>query len=71
MSPANEPPRLVEGRDYTVEDGRWVFTEHFLRQRGYCCKSGCRNCPYGFRKDSGDMKQWHADDANSSADGRG
>jgi hypothetical protein len=23
-----------------------VFTEHFLRQRGYCCGSGCRHCPY-------------------------
>ena len=51
MSSANEPPRLVEGRDYTVENGRWVFTEYFLRQRGYCCRSGCRHCPYGFRKD--------------------
>jgi hypothetical protein len=49
MSSANEPPRLVEGRDYTVENGRWVFTEYFLRQRGYCCRSGCRHCPYGFR----------------------
>ena len=44
---------LVEGRDYYVEDGRWVFTEHFLRERGYCCESGCRHCPYGFRKPVG------------------
>ena len=43
---------LVEGRDYYVEDGRWVFTEHFLRERGYCCESGCRHCPYGFKKGS-------------------
>jgi hypothetical protein len=50
MSPP--PPRvLVEGVDYYREDGRWVFTEKFLRDRGYCCKSGCRHCPYGFVKE--------------------
>jgi hypothetical protein len=43
-------PALQEGRDYYVENGYVVFTERFLRERGYCCKSGCRHCPYGFRK---------------------
>jgi hypothetical protein len=37
---------LTEGVDYRVENGRWVFTAKFLRERGYCCGSGCRNCPY-------------------------
>jgi hypothetical protein len=37
---------LVEGVDYTVEDGKLVFTAHYLRERGHCCNSGCRNCPY-------------------------
>jgi iron complex transport system substrate-binding protein len=23
-----------------------VFTAEFMRQRGYCCGSGCRHCPY-------------------------
>ena len=41
-----EPPKLVEGVDYYVEAGRWVFTAKFLRDRGYCCDSGCRHCPY-------------------------
>lgn len=36
--------------DYYVENGFIVFTESFLRRRGYCCKSGCRHCPYGYRK---------------------
>ncbi len=27
-----------------------VFTEAFHLKRGYCCKSGCRHCPYGFKK---------------------
>lgn len=48
MAGRNEP--LVEGVDYYVEAGRWVFTEKFLRDRGHCCESGCRHCPYGFRK---------------------
>jgi hypothetical protein len=37
---------LQEGRDYYVEAGLFVFTASFLRGRGYCCESGCRNCPY-------------------------
>jgi hypothetical protein len=41
---------LVEGEDYYVENGFWVFTAHYLKKRGYCCKNGCRHCPYGFRK---------------------
>ncbi|MCO5251589.1 MAG: DUF5522 domain-containing protein [Candidatus Kapabacteria bacterium] len=23
-----------------------VFTEKYHLERGYCCKSGCRHCPY-------------------------
>jgi hypothetical protein len=41
---------LVEGQDYTIEKGCWVFTESYHRERGYCCESGCRHCPWGFRK---------------------
>ncbi len=30
-------------------DGQWmVFTEAYHLRRGYCCKSGCRHCPYGY-----------------------
>jgi len=39
---------LREETDYYVENGLMVFTAHFLRQRGYCCESGCRHCPYGY-----------------------
>jgi hypothetical protein len=45
----NLPP-LVEGEDYYLEDGKYVFTAHYLQKRGYCCESGCRHCPYGFVK---------------------
>jgi hypothetical protein len=37
---------LVAGRDYYLENGLLVFTAEFLRERGYCCESGCRHCPY-------------------------
>jgi uncharacterized protein DUF5522 len=43
---------LVEGEDYYLENGNWVFTAKYLLERGYCCRSGCRHCPYGFVKDS-------------------
>jgi hypothetical protein len=46
------PPSLVEGKDYYLEGGLIVFTEDFLKRRGFCCESGCRHCPYGFNKNS-------------------
>lgn len=42
--------KLTEGLDYYVENGMFVFTEHFHLKKGYCCKNGCRHCPYGFKK---------------------
>lgn len=44
--PGAEPPSLIEGRDYYIERGAWVFTREFLLRRGKCCSSGCRHCPY-------------------------
>jgi hypothetical protein len=41
---------LIEGVDYYVENGLFVFTAAYLRERGYCCTSGCRHCPYGFQR---------------------
>ena len=41
--------KLKEGEDYTIdESGNLVFTKEFLLRRGYCCKNGCTNCPYGY-----------------------
>jgi hypothetical protein len=42
---------LVEGEDYYLENGNWVFTAKYLLARGFCCRSGCRHCPYGFVKE--------------------
>lgn len=37
---------FAEDRDYYSEGGTVVFSESYLRRRGYCCGSGCRHCPY-------------------------
>jgi hypothetical protein len=47
----DEPPQLIAGEDYYLENGNWVFTAKYLLRRGYCCRSGCRHCPYGFVPD--------------------
>ena len=41
--------KLIEGEDFYYEGRFMVFNEKFLRERGYCCESGCRHCPWGFR----------------------
>ena len=38
-------PSLEEGDFYKI-DNFIVFTEQYHLKRGYCCKSGCRHCPY-------------------------
>ncbi|HSU28498.1 MAG TPA: cysteine-rich CWC family protein [Chitinophagaceae bacterium] len=40
---------FVEGLHYYKEDGFLVFTELYHLLRGYCCKSGCRHCVYGYK----------------------
>lgn len=50
---SNLPPdyKLIKGEDYYLDDlGRYVFTSEYLLKRGYCCESGCKHCPYGFKK---------------------
>ena len=49
-------PPLIEGVDYYLEDGLMVFTAHYLRNRGYCCESGCRHCPYGFKDEENEPR---------------
>lgn len=41
-----DPPELIEGVDYRVVEGRWIFTRSYHLRRGYCCESGCLECPY-------------------------
>lgn len=45
--------RLVEGEDfYYNEQGFRVFTEKYHLKRGFCCKNGCKHCPYGYDKNT-------------------
>ncbi len=38
---------MKEGLHYYFnEQGLMVFTERYLRERGYCCDNGCKHCPY-------------------------
>lgn len=40
---------LVENVDYYLDkSGMMVFTSEYLKERGYCCGSGCRHCPWKF-----------------------
>ncbi|MGX9985009.1 DUF5522 domain-containing protein [Chryseobacterium sp. POL2] len=42
---------IKENEDfYYNENGYKVFTATFHLKRGYCCKNGCRHCPYGYDK---------------------
>jgi hypothetical protein len=41
----------IEEPDYYWEDEKLVFTAAYLKKRGFCCRSGCRHCPYGFKQD--------------------
>ncbi|MBC7922544.1 MAG: hypothetical protein H7Z75_15800 [Ferruginibacter sp.] len=49
----DRPARGLEAEDYYVnEQGFIVFTAVYHLKRGYCCRSGCRHCPYGYKKES-------------------
>jgi len=38
---------------YVSPEGYIIFTETYLLKRGYCCKNGCKHCPYGYNKKTG------------------
>jgi hypothetical protein len=45
---SNKGKSLESDEYYTSEEGYIVFTEKYHLKRGYCCKSNCKHCPYGF-----------------------
>jgi hypothetical protein len=53
MSEYSNKPNLEQDDYYYSEEGYIVFTEKYLLKRGYCCKNGCKHCPYGFNKKTG------------------
>ena len=48
-------PQLDEGADFYWDGPYMVFTAKYLLDRGFCCQSGCRHCPYGFTKPDADQ----------------
>lgn len=59
---------LVEGLDFYWEGPYMVFSEKYLKDRGYCCESGCRHCPYGFKRDQRSDFPTGAPDDDKSTD---
>lgn len=49
--------KLCQEDYYLSEEGYIVFTESYHLKRGYCCKNGCKHCPYGFNKKLGEIKK--------------
>lgn len=43
---------LVENIDYYWKDGKMTLTAAYLLKRGYCCKLGCKHCPYETYEDA-------------------
>lgn len=41
-------PKLEKDEFYLSPEGYVVFTEKYLLKRGYCCKNGCKHCPYNY-----------------------
>ena len=47
---------LKEGEDYYFnEEGLMVFTKDYHLKRGYCCKSGCKHCPWNYKKNQANI----------------
>lgn len=48
-----------KGRDYYLDNGAIILTERYLKRRGKCCGSGCKNCPYWpqYTKDNTILKE--------------
>lgn len=53
----SKKPNLSDEDYYLSPEGYIVFTEKYHLKRGYCCKSGCKHCPYGFDKKTGQIKK--------------
>ena len=57
MSGFSKRSKLDPEDFYYSPEGYIVFTEKYHLKRGYCCKSGCKHCPYGFKPATGEVKK--------------
>jgi hypothetical protein len=46
-------PKLDPEDFYYSPEGYIIFTEKYHLKRGYCCKSGCKHCPYNYNPKTG------------------
>ncbi|MFD1142671.1 DUF5522 domain-containing protein [Larkinella insperata] len=49
LNPNSPKPRvdgLADEDYYFNEQGYLVFTAAYHLKRGYCCKNGCKHCPW-------------------------
>lgn len=53
---SNDDRTKEDEPDFYYENGLVVFTMSYHLKRGYCCKNGCRHCPYGFEKGKDDAR---------------
>ena len=41
--------QMIEGvQSYIDVDVKYVFTELYHKERGYCCGNACRHCPFQY-----------------------
>lgn len=59
MPPPKGPPpsaarftELREGIEFTWQGSSLVLTEEYLHSLGKCCQSGCRRCPWQYRREA-------------------
>ena len=57
MSGFSKKPKLTSDEFYLSPEGYMVFTEIYHLKRGYCCKNGCKHCPYGYDKKTDSFKK--------------
>ena len=64
--------KLIPKIDFYLDaDGNMVFTKEYHLKRGYCCQSGCLNCPYKFNDPnipSELSSAWSDEDSNDQND---
>ncbi len=47
----------LDPNDFYMVGDKIVFTRNYHLKRGYCCKSGCKHCPYGYDKKTDSVKK--------------
>ncbi|PDS22476.1 DUF5522 domain-containing protein [Flavobacterium branchiophilum] len=58
MEKSNNNNKLILNEDYYLSEmGYKVFTAQYHLKRGYCCKNGCKHCPYHFEKKTNTFKK--------------